>query len=180
MRVKSAIRYCYDKRCVVPLSLLPSKSSNAVKDFPRKKMALVKGIAGESILRFSHECGGRLWLEKYRWFSVLKGRHGTSQSQFLSSLRDFRRSIIADHGLTPVATSCRPSGTESHFEKSCCDHTAKNRHAESANKLGRGGNVALSNWIPRRVMKLPIADKLLLKEDEHGRNDRGKACQSRT
>ena len=33
---------------------------NAVKDFYRKKTALVKGIAGESTLRLSHECGGRL------------------------------------------------------------------------------------------------------------------------
>ena len=33
---------------------------NAVKDFYRKKTGLVKGIAGESTLRLSHECGGRL------------------------------------------------------------------------------------------------------------------------
>ena len=35
-------------------------TGNAVKDFFRKITGLVKGIAGESILRLSHECGGRL------------------------------------------------------------------------------------------------------------------------
>ena len=34
-------------------------------------------------------------------------------TQSLSTLRDFRRSNIAYHGLSPEATSCRPSGTES-------------------------------------------------------------------
>jgi hypothetical protein len=33
---------------------------NAVKDFLRKQTGLVKGIAAESLLRMSHECGGRL------------------------------------------------------------------------------------------------------------------------
>ena len=35
-------------------------SGNVVTDFFRKKAGLVKGIAGESILSLSHECGGRL------------------------------------------------------------------------------------------------------------------------
>ncbi len=41
-------------------AIVSPPSSNAVKDFYRKKTGLVKGIAGESTLRLSHECSGRL------------------------------------------------------------------------------------------------------------------------
>ena len=33
---------------------------NAVEDFFRQNTGQMKGIASESILRLSHECGGRL------------------------------------------------------------------------------------------------------------------------